>query len=180
MNPKSNSYPKNWHANGYGWHNLKGLSYSKVDAHSDTSSSGASSMCPYPPAAGGSPMPSYGGPNIGFQMSYGFAPGVVPNQVPNPNVSRGSHDSSAYGSAASNIGWVLSRGDSAHSEVSETEIVSQDETPCQAIFVPDDEMPIYGNFGLVSKNFFKENFFFLVPTRKRNVASSHYEFIVFV
>lgn len=82
-------------------------------------------------------------------MSYGFAPGVVPNQVPNPNVTRGSHDNSFSGS--SNIGWALSRGDSVNSGISETEVVSQEEIPCQAIFVPDDEMPIYGNYGLVSK-----------------------------
>ncbi len=64
---KSNYYPKNWHANGYGWHNqnnLKGLSYGKGDTQSDTSS-GVSSMCPYPPAGATSPMPSYAGPNIG-------------------------------------------------------------------------------------------------------------------
>lgn len=89
-------------------------------------------------------------------MSYGFAPGVMPNQVPNPNVTRGSHESSV-GSTASypNIGWALSRGDSIHSGVSETEIVSQEEIPCQAIFVPEDEMPIYGNYGMVSKRFFQ-------------------------
>lgn len=86
-------------------------------------------------------------------MSYGFADSVMPNQVPNPNVSRGSHDSSFDGSTASHpIGWALSRGDSVHSAVSETEIVSQDEIPCQAIFVPADEMPIYGNYDSVSKN----------------------------
>ncbi len=80
-------------------------------------------------------------------MSYGFAGGVMPNQVPNPNVPRGSHDSSFDGSKSSYpIGWALSRGDSIHSSVDESEIVSQDETPCQAIFVPDDEMPIYGNY----------------------------------
>lgn len=88
-------------------------------------------------------------------MSYGFAPGVVPNQVPNPNVPRGSHDASFDSSASyPNIGWALSRGDSVHSAVSENEIVSQEEIPCQAIFVPEDEMPIYGNYGLVSKIFF--------------------------
>lgn len=93
-------------------------------------------------------------------MSYGFAAGVMPNQVPNPNVARGSHDSSIDGSSASNIGWALSRGDSIHSAVSETEIVSQDENPCQAIFVPADQMPIYGNFGSVSRNFFSRKFTF--------------------
>lgn len=92
-------------------------------------------------------------------MSYGFSPSVVPHQVPNPNVPRGSHDSSVDGSSASHpIGWALSRGDSVHSGVSETEIVSQDEIACQAIFVPKDERPIYGNFGLVSKNLFFYSF----------------------
>lgn len=89
-------------------------------------------------------------------MSYGFAPGIMPNQVPNPNVPRGSHDPSFHGSSSAsqpNIGWALSRGDSVSSGVSETEIVSQDEIPCQAIFVPADEMPIYGNYGLVSNKF---------------------------
>lgn len=83
-------------------------------------------------------------------MSYGFSPGVVPNQVPNPNVPRGSHDNSFTGSSA-NIGWALSRGDSLNSGISETAAVAQEEIPCQAIFVPDDEMPIYGNYGMVSK-----------------------------
>lgn len=63
MNMKKNNYPKNWHANGYGWHNLKNLSYDKGDTQSVTSS-GVSSMCPYPPASA-SPMPSYAGQNIG-------------------------------------------------------------------------------------------------------------------
>lgn len=64
--PKNNYYPKNYGANGYGWHNLKGLSYSKGDTQSDTSS-GVSSMCPYPPSTA-SPMPSYTGPNIGLLL----------------------------------------------------------------------------------------------------------------
>lgn len=96
-------------------------------------------------------------------MSYGFSTDVMPNQVPNPNVPRGSHDSSFDGSAKSHpIGWALSRGDSVHSSVDEAEIVSQDEIPCQAIFVPDDEQPIYGNYiGSVSKKFCEFCFFLL-------------------
>lgn len=101
-------------------------------------------------------------------MSYGFAANVMPNDVPNPIVPRGSHDSSFDGSSASNIGWALSRGDSVHSAVSETEIVSQDETPCQAIFVPDDEMPIYGNYGLVSSSFSRK---FVLSLVERVVSS---------
>lgn len=86
-------------------------------------------------------------------MSYGFAADVMPNEVPNPNVPRGSHDSSFDATAKSHqIGWALSRGDSVHSSVDEAAIVSQDEIPCEAIFVPEDEMPIYSNWS-VSKNF---------------------------
>lgn len=87
-------------------------------------------------------------------MSYGFAPGVMPNQVPNPNVPRGSHDSFDGSKSSHPIGWALSRGDSIHSSVSEEEIVSQDEIPCQAIFVPADQMPIYGMYDSVSRIFF--------------------------
>lgn len=111
-------------------------------------------------------------------MSYGFAPGVEPNQVPNPNVPRGSHDSSFTGSSAAypNIGWALSRGDSVNSGISETAVVSQEEIPCQAIFVPDDEMPIYGNYGLVSKILSKNYFFYCLDCLNVSLVLLHLHF----
>lgn len=96
----------------------------------------------------------------GFQMSYGFAPGIEPNQIPNPNVPRGSHESVGSTGSYPNIGWALSRGDSITTGISELAIVSQEEIPCQSIFVPEDEMPFYGNYGAVSKSFSVEYFFY--------------------
>lgn len=88
-------------------------------------------------------------------MSYGFSPDVMPKQVPNPKVSRGSHDSTFDTSTSSHpIGWALSRGDSVHSSVSEEELVKyEDEIPCQAIVVPADQMPIYAMYDSVSMPF---------------------------
>lgn len=53
-------YPKNWHSNGYGWHNAAALTYGKNSNDSDTSS-GVSSLYP------GAPAPPLGGSgtNIG-------------------------------------------------------------------------------------------------------------------
>lgn len=51
-------YPKNWHANGYGWHNSAALTYGK-DPTSETSSGVSSQYASNPP------QPFAGGPNIG-------------------------------------------------------------------------------------------------------------------
>ena len=43
-------YPKNYHANGYGWHNNAALTYGFKDPNSETSS-GVSSLYPSNPVA---------------------------------------------------------------------------------------------------------------------------------
>lgn len=39
-------YPKNYHAHGYGWHNMAAMGYSKVDPSISSGSSGVSSLYP--------------------------------------------------------------------------------------------------------------------------------------
>lgn len=93
-------------------------------------------------------------------MSYGFAPNVLPSQVPNaqhiggapPNTAAYGGGSSGAGGAYPSLGWAFS-GDqsnfgstSTFGGVSDVTAVSQNEVPCQAIFVPEDEMPIYGSY----------------------------------
>lgn len=69
-------------------------------------------------------------------MSYGFAPDVLPSQVPNlPIHTGGGHP---------NIGWAMTSDTSSFD--SDVTAVTREEVPCQSIFVPEDEMPIYGNY----------------------------------
>lgn len=159
-----NKYPKNYHSNGYGWHNLAAMGYAKPppNANMGSMSSGVSSINPsqysypkYPsvlpplpgqqPAFSGMPqMPSLPGSNqnLGIQLSYGFAPNIAPCSV--PNVHR--EDSIDSGPT---IGWSIGGGSSTnsiHSNVSETvhdPIKAAIETPVQAVHVPPEEMPIY-------------------------------------
>lgn len=136
-------YPKNWHSNGYGWHNAAALSYGGQKPPPSETSSGVSSLYPE-----GSPCAA-GGPNLGFQLAYGFAPGVLPCQVPNPAPDATS------GHAHPNIGWALTSDTTSFDGVEDTKAVAHEEVPCQAIRVPEDEMPIYGHvstlfFNLIS------------------------------
>lgn len=165
-------YPKNYHANGYGWHNMAAMGYAKPPPSSNNSfSSGVSSI--YPSAHGGMPMPmpsafANTGPAMpplpgsqnqysGVQLSYGFAPSVVPAQIPNvPRVD--SIDSGPK------LGWNIGgmgggassfpRPPSVASTTStdsgvHVPITAQQERPCQSIFVPDEDRPIY-SFGFPS------------------------------
>lgn len=78
-------------------------------------------------------------------MSYGFAPDVLPCQVPNfqPNSAGGS---SASIGGTPNIGWAITSDTSSFDGVTDVPAVSHEEVPCQSVFVPADEMPIYGNY----------------------------------
>lgn len=59
-------YPKNYHANGYGWHNSAALTYGKASDERSETSSGVSSMY----GAGGTAVPlPIGGPSIGNNIS---------------------------------------------------------------------------------------------------------------
>lgn len=167
-------YPKNYHANGYGWHNLAAMSYPKPQSPTRASSvsSGTSSIYPssqlsYPtmPTLPGSqqpyqqfagmpqmpPLPGSQNSNLGTQMSYGFAPNITPSHI--PNVRR--EDTVDTGPS---VGWNF--GDSRSSSQSvdsgvHDQIQAQSEIPCQSIFVPDEDLPIY-SFGqpYVSLDFF--------------------------
>ncbi|GAB0096119.1 hypothetical protein DMENIID0001_115890 [Sergentomyia squamirostris] len=83
-----NYYPKNWHANGYGWHNTAAMQTGwKAPPHGMTkapdaystgsSSSGVSSMCPYP-TSGTMGMPTPHAPSPA-PSNYGF---VMPPPLP--------------------------------------------------------------------------------------------------
>lgn len=150
-----NKYPKNWRSNGYGWHNSAALTYGGPQANSETSS-GVSSLAPS--AGGGSGLGwSLGGgqnatsnavgssPNIGLQMSYGFAPGVMPSQV--PNAVHGTQPPPP-GRRHANLGWAITADTKSFDGVTDVPAVQQDDTHCQAIHVPQNEMPIYGSYNV--------------------------------
>lgn len=156
-------YPKNYHSNGYGWHNLAAMGYAKPPSPAK-----APQQSIYPtsfnmpmPAQGSNysygggmgmpPLPGSRGPApTGMQLSYGFSPNVVPSQV--PNVPRADSVDTGPG-----IGWNIggSIGSGSGSGTPSTPdgvhdvIEAQQEKPCQAIFVPDEDMPIY-SFGFPS------------------------------
>lgn len=172
-------YPKNWHANGYGWHNNAALSYPKPPSPTKPSgySPGASSIypsaygmpvpgrpagtSPYPtmPMPGAPGMPPLPGSNYynsgNAQLSYGFAPNILPTQI--PNVHRNDSIESP------GLGWNIGGGGGGRSIDSFDSGVldpakAQKEIPCQAIHVPEDEMPIYSFFGLDSVSIFSFSF----------------------
>lgn len=87
-------------------------------------------------------------------MTYGFAPGVLPSQVPNAVCEMPPLPSSAGGAPYPNLGWAFTADTSSFDGVSEGPTISKDERPCEAIRVPDDEMPIYGTFNVSISIFF--------------------------
>lgn len=172
-------YPKNYHANGYGWHNMAAMGYAKppptLPSSNNSFSSGVSSI--YPSAPARMPMPTPGvfantGPampplpnspysaNVGVQLSYGFAPSIEPAQI--PNVPRADSIDSGP-----KLGWNIGGvggGSSSSSIPSRTSIDSgvhdpikaQQEVPCQSIFVPDEDRPIYSMFGFPSVSLYND------------------------
>lgn len=162
-------YPKNYHANGYGFHNIAAMSYPGQQHPAvppSPSSTGMPSLYPsqnlsygmpalpnqqqpYQQFAGMPQMPPLPGSqntNVGVQMSYGFAANISPAKI--PNVRR--DDTVDMGPS---IGWSIGGGGPAPHRNSTPSsanihepIQAQTEVPCQAIFVPDEDMPIY-SFG---------------------------------
>lgn len=80
-------------------------------------------------------------------LSYGFAPNIVPSHIPNP--ARGGNI----------IGWTVGGNNdiapsSSWNENVHYPIRTQIEIPCQAIFVPDEDMPNYPfKFQMVSQHY---------------------------
>lgn len=92
------------------------------------------------------PLPGSQNTNMGVQMSYGFSANVSPSKI--PNVRR--EDTVDMGPS---IGWSFGGGGSAPPRIPtpttgniHQPIQAQTEVPCQAIFVPEEDMPIY-SFG---------------------------------
>lgn len=79
-------------------------------------------------------------------MTYGFAPGVLASQIPNVPKETGGN-----GKRGPNLGWLdLTSDTSSFDGVEDVKSVQQTERKVEAIFVPADEMPIYGNLYYVS------------------------------
>lgn len=102
-----------------GWHNSAALSYlNPSESHSSQNQSQNQNPNQF----------------SGYNLSYGFAPNIVPCHIPNPNrKSIPSHP----------IGWAIGGNDGFNStpqHVSEP-VRSQVEVPCQAIRVSEDDMP---------------------------------------
>lgn len=161
-------YPKNYHANGYGWHNMAAMGYAKPPS--------PSKECNFSPKIGSSvypqslnmPMPGgqFGGGAIGMpplpnstygqsqptgvQLSYGFSTNILPAQVPNA-VRADSVD------IGPGIGWNIGGHSNSRSQgsssfdggVRDELAIAQVEKPCEAVYVPDEDMPIY-SFGYPS------------------------------
>lgn len=173
-------YPKNYHSNGYGWHNAAAMGYAPPPQPATTPNTGGypgMPQSPYPMASLSMPMPGmptagssapYGMPSLpgsagaypnsnitGYQMSYGFAPNVLPSQI--PNVPRHGAAYPAPGgypppqppapSQPAGIGWAIGGGgfgDSTDGDVHDPH-TSQEEAKYQSIFVPSEDRPIYSN-----------------------------------
>lgn len=102
----------------------------------------------------------------GMSLSYGFAPNIIPCHI--PNVQR--KDSLPKGPS---IGWSIGdlvdsrrSGIPSPAPASDSPVENkQVEALCQAIIVPDEDMPIY-SFGYPSvsdlQNAFLSHFFFIV------------------
>lgn len=164
---------------------MAAMGYAKPPPPSNNSSfsSGVSSI--YPSSYGVMPMPMptpnafantiptmpaipnsqyNSGANVGVQLSYGFAPSVVPAQI--PNVPRA--DSIDSGPKLGwNIGGLETGGSSSTSTTSNDSgihdpIKARQEKPCQSIFVPEEDRPIYSfGFPSVSESSQKVFFFFV-------------------
>lgn len=84
--------------------------------------------------------------NIGTQLSYGFIPSVLPANTPNAvrEINVGPVDNNT-------IGWTFQTEDkTTHENFSNFEtdsIRAQIEFPCQAIQVPEEDIPIYSSLG---------------------------------
>lgn len=81
---------------------------------------------------------------MGSQLSYGFAPNIIPSSVPNAYHEQPSHLSEPR----FHIGWSIGGDNVPSPSSSQDETVTdaiqrQTEIPCQAIRVPDEDMPIY-------------------------------------
>lgn len=116
-----------------GWHNSAALSYLNPSApHPSSQNQNPNQYC-------------------GYNLSYGFAPNIVPSHIPNPNRENvASHP----------IGWAIGGSGSQFSNSSAPPPVpevtdshrSQIEIPCQAIRVSEDDMPNFlFKFPTVSK-----------------------------
>lgn len=107
-----------------GWHNLSALSYLNPSASHSSQS-----------------QPQNSNPNqfSGCNLSYGFAPNIVPSHIPNPSRENvPSHP----------IGWAIggnefSGGSFSNPMPQHDPVRSQVEIPCQAIRVSEDDMPNY-------------------------------------
>lgn len=164
-------YPKNYHSNGYGWHNSASLSYPQKQ-QSSTAAPPSPALSPYPAQlsyGGGMPalpsqqpyqqftgmpqmpaLPGSGNANIGAQLSYGFAANISPSKIPNvrreDTVDTGpSVGWSIGGGGIGSAGPPPYRNSNSNASIHEP-IEAQTEVPCQAVFVPDEDMPIY-SFG---------------------------------
>lgn len=84
----------------------------------------------------------------GASLSYGFAPNVVPCNIPNEQRQNGF--------SGPNIGWSIgdrTDGSCVSSHAEDTVQKQEVETVCRAIIVPDEDMPVY-SFGQASVSIF--------------------------
>ncbi|XP_059608761.1 calpain-B isoform X6 [Phlebotomus argentipes] len=149
-----NYYPKNWHANGMGWHNTAAMQTGwKIpppsvprapDAYSTgSSSSGVSSMCPYPtgPAPGIPGMPGMPTPN----SAYGFVmPPPLP-QIPGGAPLYPSLGEMGFGGGSGSLSSFGSIVSDPNPPVVPPTISGYglEEIPCNAVKVPEDQSSFF-------------------------------------
>lgn len=82
----------------------------------------------------------------GYNLSYGFAPNIVPSHIPNPN----RENTPSHPIPSHPIGWAIGGNSSPYPNLSNIPehvpqvtdpVRSQLEIPCQAIRVSEDDMP---------------------------------------
>lgn len=159
-------YPKNYHAHGYGWHNLAAMGYARAPVPQPAAPIGGYSASGYP--GSGYPMASLSMPMpqmpplpgstvsapypaaqaTGMQLSYGFASNVLPSQIPNPRNESASHAAAPQPAALpSGIGWAIGGLDNSATDGPPVHDPhqAQAEAKYESIFVPFDDRSMYSN-----------------------------------
>lgn len=115
------------------------------------------------------PLPGSNNQYDGARLSYGFAPNITACNIPNEQKPQANTQPKGP-----SIGWAfqndLTDGCAQSTPAEDSPVEKQVEIPCQAIIVPDEDMPIYsfGNPSVSCFYFNCDSFFF---SRKKRSQS---------
>ncbi|XP_031635619.1 calpain-B-like [Contarinia nasturtii] len=145
-------YPKNYHQNGLGWQNTSALSYPSQQPDNRAVPPSTTNLYPGFQAFSNPfqmpPLPGSTNHYDSARLSYGFAPNITACHIPNEQKPQAITQPSGP-----SIGWALQNdltdGCTHSTPANDSPVEKQVEIPCQAIIVPDEDMPIY-SFGYPS------------------------------